>query len=93
MPKLLKNIGRMFVSLRSILHKIFGTATKKTSSMFKTAALTIGTALAVLMTMVIILLVMIVSIPLGVFIKTQRKETNGEVIQINPAIRTYNEEA
>ena len=65
MPNFIKQTGRIFMSMRSILHKVFQRATRGTSSAFKTVGKTVATMIAALVVITIVGVVVLVSIPYG----------------------------
>lgn len=83
MPDFINNIKKSFISMRSIMHKMFANVTKKASSVFKVAGATVGTAMAVIMMVTLFGFIILVSIPVIVYSDiTNGKEA--EVININP---------
>ena len=73
MPKLFKNVARMFRSLRNIFHEIFYSAAKNSNSLFQTIAITLATTVATSTTVLLIGFIVLTSFPLGIFTKEEVK--------------------
>jgi len=72
---LIKQIKRIFLASRNILHKIFGKATHKTSVAFKTIGATMATVVAGIMVLLLLALLLIIAIPVSLIGPNQYSST------------------